>query len=85
MTRILSTVSAALITMGAAVSIAQADAKMMMEGYAACNSSYAQCVKDGTDLTLAATPAEGAEKIKMNMTRGQACMAAYNACFMSVK
>ena len=85
MTRILTIIAATTFSLGA-VSLAQAgDAKMMMEGYAACNAGYMQCVKDGTDLTLAATPAEGAEKIKMNITHGQECGAAYAACSTSVK
>ncbi len=85
MTRILATIAAASFAMGATVSLAQADAKMMMEGYSACNSAYAQCVKDGTDVTLATTPTEGAEKIKMNMMKGQECGAAHRACYSSVK
>lgn len=85
MTRMITFIAATTLSLGA-VSIAQAgDAKMMLEGYAACNAGYMQCVKDGTDLTLAATPAEGGEKIKMNMMHGQECGAAYAACSTSVK
>ncbi len=85
MTRILATIAAASLAFGATVSIAQADAKMMMEGYSACNAAYAQCVKDGTDISMAKTPSEGAEKIKMNVMHGQECGAAYRACYSSVK
>ena len=68
MTRILSILAAATMTVGAAVSVAQADAMTMMQSYTACNTTYAQCVKDGTDMTMAATPAEGAAKIQSRPT-----------------
>jgi hypothetical protein len=85
MTRILSILAAATMTVGAAVSVAQADAMTMMQGYTACNNSYAQCVKDGTDMTMAMTPAEGAAKMQSNMQNTMACGEALRACYASVK
>jgi hypothetical protein len=84
MNRILTLAAASAFIMGA-TTFAQADAKMMMEAMAACNASYAQCVKDGTDLTLASTPSEGAEKIKMNMENGKSCGEAARACYAAAK
>lgn len=85
MTRILSILAAATMTVGAAVSVAQADAMTMMQGYAACNKSYGQCLRDGTDTALATTPAEGAAKLQSNMQNSMACGEALRACYASVK
>jgi hypothetical protein len=85
MTRILSILAAATMTVGAAVSVAQADAMTMMQGYTACNESYGQCLKDGTDTAIAATPAEGVAKMQSNMQNTMACGEALRACYAAVK
>ncbi|MEZ5792044.1 MAG: hypothetical protein R3D34_15130 [Nitratireductor sp.] len=74
---------AALIAAGS-FSYAQADAKMMMEGAAACNTSYSQCLMS-SDMKIASTPQEGMDKIKMNMMHSQECGAALRACYSSLK
>ncbi|MCU0789859.1 MAG: hypothetical protein MUE79_02205 [Nitratireductor sp.] len=85
MTRILSTFAAAAMAMGAATSFAQADPMTMMQGWAACNETYAQCLRDGTDATIAATPAEGMAKMQANMSNGAACNQALMACYASAR
>jgi hypothetical protein len=85
MTRIISTLAAAAMAMGAAVSFAQADAMTMMQGWAACNETYGQCLRDGTDTTLATTPAEGMAKLQSNAANSSACNQALMACYSSVK
>ena len=62
------------MTVGAAVSVAQADAMTMMQGYTACNESYGQCLKDGTDTAIAATPAEGVAKMQTECEKALADM-----------
>ncbi len=84
MTRMLATVSAALLGITAAASVANADPMMMMQGYAACNTGYSQCVA-AADMSIASTPAAGLEKIKMNMMHGSECGKALQACYASVK
>jgi len=85
MTRILSTIAAAAFAFGAAATVAQADMKTMMDGYAACNASYAQCLKGASDMTMASTPAEGMAKMEMNMKNNMACGEQLRACFSSVQ
>ncbi|MFZ1814209.1 MAG: hypothetical protein WBO55_05895 [Rhizobiaceae bacterium] len=75
---------AALLAAGSAGFAQAGDMKMMMDGAAACNSSYAQCVS-ASDMTMASTPSEGMNKMKMNMMHGQECGAALRACYGSLK
>lgn len=74
---------ASLLALGSA-SFAHADPMMMMQGYAACNTSYMQCL-GASDYALATTPQEGMSKIQMNMSHAQQCAAALQACYASVK
>jgi hypothetical protein len=76
---------ASLMSMLAAGAASAGDPKMMAEAYTACNSSYMQCVQHGSDMTMAATPQAGAEKIKMNMMHANECAAALRACYGGVK
>ena len=85
MTRILALASAALLTATAASTVAHADAASMMQGYAACNTQYQQCVAGATDMTMASTPQEGLAKMQSNMANGMACGQALQACYMSVR
>jgi hypothetical protein len=84
MKKTLFAMGAAALFAGSATA-AFADAKMMMEGYAACNSSYRQCIKDGVNMSLASDPKAGAEQVKMNMMHSQECAAALQACYKGVK
>ena len=60
------------------------DPKMMAEAWVACNSSYAQCLQ-GSDMAIASTPQEGAEKVKMNMMHANECAAQLRACYSAVQ
>jgi len=84
MTRMLATVSAALLGVAAAASVANADPMTMMQGFTACNTGYAQCVA-AADMSIAPTPAAGLEKIKMNMMHGGECGKALQACYATVR
>lgn len=84
MTRMLATVSAALLGVAAAASVANADPMTMMQGFTACNTSYSQCVA-AADMSIAPTPAAGLEKIKMNMMHGSECGKALQACYATVR
>lgn len=84
MKKTFAALGAAALLAGSA-SLAFADAKMMMEGYAACNAGYSQCIKDGVNMSLASSPAAGAEQVKMNMMHSQECASALQACYKGVK
>ena len=85
MTRILSTLAAAAMAMGAAVSFAQADAMTMMQGWAACNEAHGQCLRAGISTTIASTPAEGMATLQSNAANTAACNQALMACYGSVQ
>ena len=65
--------------------VAAADPMSMMNGFAACNTTYGQCIKDGTDMMMAATPQEGMSKIQMNMSHAHDCASQLQACYAAVK
>jgi hypothetical protein len=85
MTRILSMVAASAFAFGAAATAAQADMTTMMNGYAACNSSYMQCLQGGSNMTLATTPQAGMSQMQANMQNSMSCGEALRACYASVK
>ncbi|MEZ5872663.1 MAG: hypothetical protein R3D32_12645 [Nitratireductor sp.] len=85
MTNLIKGLGVATLIAAGSFGIAQAgDMKMMMEGAAACNTSYSQCLS-GSDMSIASTPQAGMDKIKMNMMHSQECGAALRACYSSLK
>ncbi|MCB1429722.1 MAG: hypothetical protein KDJ48_12345 [Nitratireductor sp.] len=84
MTKMIKGLGVATLIAAGSFGYAHADAKMMMEGAAACNSSYSQCLS-GSDMSIASTPQAGMEKIKMNMMHAQECGAALRACYSGLK
>lgn len=80
MTKMIATFGAATMMMiGAAHA---ADVKMMMEGYAACNSGYAACLQ-GANYSLAQTPSAGADQIRSNVGVAASCNEQLRACYAS--
>lgn len=82
MTRLFAVATAALL---AASATAHADMTSMAQGWTACNTQYQACVKGGTDMAMASTPAEGMAKMQSNMQNGMSCGQALQACYASVK
>lgn len=74
---------ASILALGSA-GVANADAMSMMQGYAACNTGYMQCL-GASDMTMASTPNEGVEKMRMNMSHAQQCASALQACYSAVQ
>jgi hypothetical protein len=57
----------------------------MMNGFAACNSSYMQCLQGGTNMTLATTPQAGMSQAQANMQNSMSCGEALRACYAAVQ
>jgi hypothetical protein len=75
--------AACLISVSA--QLALADSKSLFEGNSACAKAHSQCLREGVDLSLAASPAEGAARLKANMDAISSCDEAARACYEAVK
>lgn len=85
MKRTLGLLAAAAYLTCASAQFALADAKSIFEGNNACAKAHSQCLRDGVDLSLAASPAEGAARLKANMDAIGSCDEAARACYEAVK
>jgi hypothetical protein len=75
--------AASLMTLGTA-GFAQADMMSMMQGMAACNTAYGQCMASA-DMMLASSPQEGVAKMQSNMSHAMSCGEQLRACYASAK
>ncbi len=75
--------AASLLTFATGGFAAAQTAFPIMDKAFACNNGYAQCLRDGNNLSLAPTPVAGAEQVRMNFEHSTQCAAALQACYAS--
>ena len=56
-----------------------------MEGWAGCNSEYAACLRDGSNMSMAGSVSEAVEQGSSNTSNWVSCNGALAQCYQSLK